>query len=210
MLPQGNNDLRHLAQLLYMQTLKPYKMKHNINKITIVAALVLFAATFTACNKGAQGDPGPTGATGANGNANVLSGQATVHSGDWIWDASYADNYINLEVDDITQDVLDNGTVSVFFADNSNGWIGMPYTDYPTTTTSYTYNFDAYYHGLTITLIYSDGSNIVPGSITFKIVSIGGAFRKAHTGTNWHNYNEVMALAQGQPTSAISIKTVTK
>ena len=204
MLPQGNNDMPHLAQLLYMQTLKPYKMKHNINKITIVAALVMFAGSFTACVKGDRGDAGP------QGNANVLSGQSTIHANDWTWDATYLDNYVNLQVDDITQDVLDNGTVSVFFGDNSNGWIGMPYTDYPTLTTSDTYNFDAYYHGLTITLIYSDGSNIVPNSITFKIVSIGGAFRKAHTGTNWHNYNEVMALAQGQPTSAISIKTVTK
>ncbi len=171
--------------------------------------VLLAALSLTACKKaekGATGPAGPTGATGAQGapgNANVHAGKATLSLSNWGWDATNKTNFANITDADITQDVKDNGTVTVFASTTDGSWLALPYTYNETSSLvvsmGYTYNVGAVRLGLT----HSDGSNNVNPytNCTFKIVAISGAQKRANPATNWQNYKEVMQVLQQTTTN---------
>jgi hypothetical protein len=145
-------------------------MKNLKNYILIFTILGLF----NSCAKdGAPGPTGPTGPQGPTGNANVQSQTFTVTN----WTLSSTPSYqASITDNEITQAILNNGTISAFWADGTGGWIPLPVT-VPTTTgiSSQTWAVDFGLNTIDITVVnndYSTPSN--PGSQTFKIVATAG------------------------------------
>lgn len=96
-----------------------------MQKISIIlSSIVLIGALLTGCAK----DPiaGPAGANGKDGNANVASTIFTSQT--FAYDSTYKDYVIKLNVQKITQKVVDNGMVDVYFqtALNNNAWVQVP------------------------------------------------------------------------------------
>ena len=93
--------------------------------------LLITLTTIVSCKK--EGPPG------ADGNANVHSGTATPANTDWKWSAfwtlttstgttlSYNTRYVDINTDLITQDIVDKGSVQVFFKPNNDSWVPLPY-----------------------------------------------------------------------------------
>lgn len=100
-------------------------------KKIILSALIVSTTLLINC-KGKDGDIGPTGingtngTNGTNGNANVITHIITTTNTDWIFNSTYNSWSCPLAFSEITQDVLDNGTVNVFYSAGSNVWMGMP------------------------------------------------------------------------------------
>ena len=169
----------------------------------MTAAFLMLIATLGSCTKGSKGDTGPqgpaganglNGTNGANGNANVHSGTVTLYASDWTYNSGQWEYYSAVTDADITNDVVDNGMVAAFIQSSTGIWEAMPYTYYYTATQSYMYTFQYYSGGLTFFFEVSDNSTFTLGTVTFKVVTIGGATRRANPNTNWNNYDEVMAV----------------
>ena len=96
----------------------------------------------------------------------------------------------------IDASVVNYGIVSVFFANVSGGWTACPFTQYQTSSLSYTVNYRYNVDTVELSLQHSDLSNNTAPftTATFKFVAVSGAARQAHPLTNWHDYNEVMAV----------------
>lgn len=73
-----------------------------------------------------SGTQGPQGPPGEDGNANVQSYVFTVDTADWTTGSSFSD--ASLIVSQITQDVVDEGTIQVFRGGVSGEWQALPYT----------------------------------------------------------------------------------
>ena len=169
-------------------------MKKTTIKMT--AACFMLIATLGSCVKGDKGAAGTNGTNGTNGNANVHAGTISVGYSDWTYTSSSWTYYFELTDNSITQDVVDNGTVSVFLSSNGGtSWQAIPMTVYINTTESYSFGFKYYLNGATLFLTFSDASTITSSypTYTFKLVAVGGAQRQANPHTNWNNYNEVQA-----------------
>jgi hypothetical protein len=188
-------------------------MKSKITKTAVLFALI---AILGGCTKGDKGDTGPAGADGTNGtngtngkdgNANVHAFTANIASTNWAWDASSFGNYCDINVPDITSTIVSGGTVSVFFGNSGGGWVALPYTDYPTTSTSYTLNYVYYTGGVTLWLFHSDYTNNTAPftSARIKVVVIAGSFKQSHPNIKWNNYNEVKPfLSENSSSAAVS------
>ena len=169
------------------------KITHKALRATIKASAlsIILIATLGSCKKG---DTGAAGINGTNGNANVLANTLTVNPSDWHNSSANWEYYVDFTDDQITQDVVDNGTVSIFFSVFSGtGWQAIPYTYYYNSTTSLSFGYNYILNGGSIFINISNTSTFTFATYTFKIVAIGGAQRKAHPHTNWNNYNEVKA-----------------
>ncbi len=143
---------------------------------------------------GPQGLTGTTGATGPQGNANVNSYTSVVVAANWTWYPSTYTNQVNIPFSQITSDIVTNGMVAVFITGGTNIWSALPYTYYPSTAHSYTVSYSFTTGHVYIDMMWSDYTNSVFTSTTFKYVIIAGALRKAHPNTDWKNYDEVMAV----------------
>jgi len=155
------------------------------------------AFIFTGCTKtgprGATGATGATGPQGPQGNANVIpSAPFTVSS----WSASGATYTASFTSNDITSDIVDNGMVMVYKSYGTSGaprWSPLPDVDGNVSTV-----FDFYDGGFQIYVQTSDGSMPpFPGSVTFRMVVVSSALRKANPNTDWKNYEQAMAAIQG-------------
>jgi len=163
-------------------------------KKTIIA---LFAAalTITGCVKGDKGDTGPSGTNGTNGtngNANVKAGFVTVNPGDWNVGTPAGFYYVDVTNSLITQDIIDNGTVSMFFEGNTGVWVAMPYTYYNTPTVSLSYGFNYSVGSTRISVQNLAGGAITFGTSIFKTVVISAQQKQSHPNTNWKDYDQVM------------------
>lgn len=112
--------------------------------LLIVAALLL---------TGCEGEEGPTGPAGADGNANVKTGTITPTNAEWLWYSyytlqitenswvSYYTRYVDIPVEDITPDFLSTGLVLVLFeADSGSGeWTPLPFK-FVAFSSAYAYN----------------------------------------------------------------------
>lgn len=160
----------------------------NRTTIKIMAATMLLLTTFASCKKG------DTGAAGTNGNANVLDNTLVIRPSDWISSSTNWEYYVDFTDGQITQDVVDNGMVSIFFSVfNGTGWQAIPYTYYYNSTTSLSFGYNYILNGGSIFINISNSSAFTFGTYVFKIVAIGGSQRKAHPNTDWNNYDQVKA-----------------
>lgn len=101
---------------------------------------VLFATAIVLLTMGCEGDVGPAGPPGADGNANVVTGTISPTNADWLWNSTfwfgtatgtatgYFTRYVDIPVDAITADVIANGLTMVSFQAHpgSSPWTALP------------------------------------------------------------------------------------
>jgi hypothetical protein len=142
---------------------------------------------------------GPAGPQGPEGNANVKTDVFSIGGTDWIWLSSYNfenspgnyteyyTRYYDRKNIAVTQDILDNGVVMVYFTPNPisypNMWVPLPYQF--DTLGGYTINYVYVTAPGVVTMQYffipSPGVTNIPDLSTyndetrkFKIVTIAG------------------------------------
>lgn len=162
---------------------------------------------------------GPAGPQGPEGNANVKTDVFSVTSANWLWNSQYEfqtnpssfteyfTRYYVRSNNSITQDVLDNGMVLVYFtpntSDNNNQWAPLPY-QFTDASGNFNYNIVFETSPGSVKLHYffvqTNPTATIPSlssytiaTYKFKIVSVTGktgVFMLAHH-INLNNYQEV-------------------
>jgi hypothetical protein len=104
-----------------------------MNKLFVVMASLVIC--ISSCKKetvvGPKGDTGPAG---ANGNANVKSeGPIVIEPSAWITNSDSLAWTAIIFSEKITQEIVDKGSVEVYFK-KDNVWWSLPYTDGDATT----------------------------------------------------------------------------
>jgi len=183
-------------------------MKKHTMKIT--AAALILIATLGGCVKGDKGDTGPAGTNGtngtngSNGNANVTAYTITVNASNWASGGS-GFYYVDVPFPQITADVVNKGTVSMFKQGNAGVWVAMPYSEYYNSSISFYYGFN---HSVGTTRIFlqnsSGGTITFSGTNYFKAVIIPSSQRRAHPETNWNNYKEVQPFLEASESNRSS------
>lgn len=154
-------------------------------KSILTTCFLICAIFFQSCI--VEGEQGPQGPAGEDGNANVQSSSLTTSN----WTYLSPDWYINFTYSAITQDILDNGAVLVYVKSGSN-YFQLPYTFYPNSSYSRSYTFKHYLGGLTVVVTDSDWlQSPNPGLLTFKVVVIASSAIAKHPNVNLKNYDEV-------------------
>ena len=140
---------------------------------TIHLLMFSLVLVFVSCKKGEMGPEGPQG---ANGNANVVSKIFLPANITWNQTSLFGTNYVtcDLEVPEITQEVLNYGAVQVyggFFW--GQPWSALPLSYFENGRTVH-FSYGIKQGGVTLRMHY--GSNAIPtaSNIQFKVVVIGG------------------------------------
>lgn len=106
--------------------------------------LLISSLLFMACKK--------EGPAGADGNANVKSGTVSLTNADWKWASSwalttsagsntiYSTRYADINTELVTQDIVDKGSVQVFFKPDNDEWAPLPFS-FIDVTRNYSFNF---------------------------------------------------------------------
>ena len=167
-------------------------MKKTFFKTGLVLVIALFAMS---CSKdgsdgatGANGLNGSNGTNGTNGNANVIGTNTfsappsswTASSGNTVWSTT-------LIVPQITQAIVDRGTVSVFYQSGTI-WMALP-TSNP--QNHYFSNFGFVLGQVGVFLVAESGYTITPGTSIFRVVVISPSNKMANPNTNWNDYQQV-------------------
>lgn len=157
----------------------------KIIKLVTIVFLIAGATTFSNCAK--DGAVGPAGEDGKDGNANVVS--SSIISGNWTFvSPSWSQAFTYAA---ITQDILDNGAVLVYVASGAN-YFQLPYTFYPSSSYSRTYNYVHYLGGLKVYVTDSDLTTpATPGTLEFKVVVIEASFLMKNPNVDLNDYQAV-------------------
>jgi hypothetical protein len=154
------------------------KQIKNFSALLSMAALLL-----SGCAK--DGAIGPAGPRGAQGNANVISD--VFFNQDFSFVASNNDYELYLNDNAITQTVLDQGAVLVYFqlSSNTSGWTMLPGT----------------FNGVAINVSYglgqvqiTDGTMPTNGPFNFKIVALPPYAMKSHPDLNVKDFSAVQKV----------------
>jgi hypothetical protein len=166
----------------------------NMKKI-----LLFCAALFVISSCGKDGAPGATGPQGPSGNANVHSSTFVVTSTQWQTTGTSGtdyEKYVDLSDPYITQDILDNGAVLVYWITSSGINVQLPYQNvYPAGSTPFIYQPSATVGTATVEAYYTDWTsfNFNAGSqIKFKVVTIDGSLRVTHPEINWKDPQSIV------------------
>ncbi|MCX6244870.1 MAG: hypothetical protein NTU98_09215 [Bacteroidetes bacterium] len=155
-------------------------MKKAIFTWLAFAAMILL---FNSCSK-----DGATGPAGTNGNTNVHSKTFVVNPSDWNVNSTNLTRFLTDSA--ITQDIIDNGSVEMF-VNYGDSWRPLPFTNFWAPSPQ-TYQGSFYLNEFDIFVWRNDGLQpIVPGVLTFKVVTIAGSAKTANPNINWKNYEEV-------------------
>ncbi len=163
-----------------------------MNKLLILS--LLFAVVLFGCAK--DGEPGPPGKDGIDGNANVVSISKTIIPEEWIMTGTEGVDlmcYASINVPEITSSILNSGTVIVFNSwDNGTFFEALPSTYYfGEFDTNLTYTYDL--SRVTIWVADSDLLTVPPGfDLSIRIVVISGNL--ATSNLNLEDYKVVETL----------------
>ena len=152
---------------------------------------------------GCEGEQGPIGPAGADGNANVKTGTISPTNAEWLWhnyytlqtspgsETRYYTRYVDIPVAEITPDIISTGLVLVFFeADPGSGnWTPLPF-QYVAFGSAYAYNivYDVMEGMIRLHYFYTrnDLSGTIPNlqnavipTYTFKYMVIEGTVLQA-------------------------------
>lgn len=157
--------------------------------ITIILGVVVLLTGFNACKKEEYQPKGDYQPKGNYGNANVISGTATISN--WTYDGTNVWYTATLIDNDISQDIVDGGAVMVYLVNGGTN-LALPVTVYPSSSYSETIS---YVYGLQQVVIFIQDSDLIqpanPGTLTFRIVKISPAGMAAHPDVDYHNYTAV-------------------
>jgi hypothetical protein len=157
------------------------------NLIIMKKLLTLLSFTFliTSCAK--DGEDGAPGAQGPAGNANVKSFNFMVTPGQWQATGGVGvdyERYVDLSVAEVTQDIVDNGAVLVYWK-SSGSAVQLPVT-FP--TGGNTLNLLSSFSVGTVSLEYyfsNFSSFTVNQNFDFKVIVIDGTLRLQHPEIDW-------------------------
>jgi len=159
--------------------------------------IILFAA-FTALLSGCAKDGDP-GAQGPAGNANVKSFSFSTTPGSWITNGTVGQSnhakYVEFSIPEITQDILDDGMVLVYW-DLGTGINPLP-TVLPLSSSVFMNMFTYSSLGkVEVDLQLSDlqTPNTTGVNWSYKVVVASGFNRITHPEIDWKNYNSVSSL----------------
>lgn len=162
-------------------------MKKAILKSVVVCAIALF--TISCSNDGEQGPPGKDG---IDGNANVV-GSTSITTTSSNWTSYYGGSLwiANLTgATSITQSIVDKGMVCVYRKYTSNGT--TQWSPLPDTNTNINVSFD---YGVGIINFYAQSTNGAsipnPGAMTFRFVAVSPTNKMANKNVNWRDYEQV-------------------
>lgn len=167
--------------------------------LRLLSFAAVIAIALAGC-AGKDGAPGATGPQGPQGNANVIDHTFPIISTDWSFSLPgyYWVQFID---NDITQSILNTGSVEVFVNYNTGSWNNLPYTEVISPSLTGIWSLNEALNTMQINYTYSDQINhndpnteYTASTIYFKIVCIAGPVMKKHPNTNWHNYNEVESI----------------
>jgi hypothetical protein len=157
-------------------------MKKNMLMIAIICPLISLG--------GCKGEKGETGPSGPAANANVHSMQLAIATADWLNSTTAGVVYYSKTIPQITANVVNGGTVLVYYQLATGIWATIPNSLVNTSGQSYTLQ---YIYGLDGGV---GGMQIVMGSTaslkfnaTFKIVIIDGKLDLSKI--NIKDYDEV-------------------
>src|ERR1700748_315756 len=85
-----------------------------MKKFVIFFSSLIFVIFFDAC----QGPVGPQGPPGYNGVANIVAYDISTNSSSWTYDTNNDLYYSDAQIPDITQAVIDAGTVQAFYSNS--------------------------------------------------------------------------------------------
>jgi len=167
--------------------------------VRLLLLLTVVALMVTAC----EGERGPTGPAGADGNANVKTGTISPTNPEWLWNQYYTlqidpsswmryyTRYVDIPVEEITPDIISTGLVLVFFEAHpgSGNWTPLPF-QYVSFGAAYAYNlvYDVMEGMIRLHYFYSlndlsgtipDLQNAVIPTFTFKYMVIEGTALEA-------------------------------
>lgn len=132
-----------------------------------IFVIFLFVTLFTSCKK-------EVGPQGLPGNANVKTTMFTVSANQWLITPESPTNAYTTElsVNDITPDIMDAGSVDLFFWSGGSkpGWSSLPQSN-PYHSIYFTYSVSK----IIVIYMYPDSSLVQnPGQKEFKVVVISG------------------------------------
>ena len=121
----------------------------TLRLLSFAAAIAIAGCT------GPKGDAGPAGQNGANGNANVIDHTFSVSS--WTWTASPGYWWAQWTDNDITQSILNTGSVNVFVSyNNGTSWNNIPYSEVVSPTLTGVWTVNAALNTMQVNYTYSD------------------------------------------------------
>jgi len=165
-----------------------------MKKLFLYFAVLLLIA---ACGK--DGSPGATGPQGPSGNVNIHSTTFIVNATQWQTTGTSGTDYekfVDLSDPYITQDILDNGAVLVYWITSSGINIQLPYQNvYPAGSVPFIYQPSATVGTATVEAYYSDWGSFnfnASSQIKFKVVTIDGSLRVMHPEINWKDPQSIV------------------
>ena len=154
-------------------------------RLFLMFGLFIGGLVLTSCTK--EGEVGPEGPAGKDGNANVNSKEFTITN--WVKDGDEYKGTISYSA--ITADIIDKGAVLVYLANGNGGYMSMPIS-FVVNGNLYTFTPVFYEGGVTVWASSTSTSYTGPTTGTFKVVVIdGNSARKAKTTIDFSNYKEV-------------------
>ena len=173
-------------------------MKHSQAILRYCFVILCVFILFTGCVKGPKGDQGDPG---LNGQAvqNVHSFSFTVSPTQWYYYGS-GFYYYDASISQITQNVVDSGSLSMFVEGNSGVWLALPYTISNSSTNFINYGFN---YSLGHSRVWMDNSTqstlSITSSYTYRAVIVSSTMRVNHPNVNWNDPVQVMAIIDAQP-----------
>lgn len=154
---------------------------------------VLAMILVTSCAK--DGDTGPQGPPGANGNANIKSVSFSVSPGDWSTygtpGSANHGKYYQKSIPQITNTIMFTGMVMGYLVNNDFEG-NLPVTLYP--ASNYHVQINGF-HGVGAYEVGIYQSNLstpnIVGTFSFRVVIADGTLRAMNPDLDWNNYQEV-------------------
>lgn len=153
---------------------------------------VLLVLSFAACSKeGPAGPIGPAGPDGPRGPGSAKGQTFTIAAANWTYSApSWNGTIISA---DITQAIVNQGGVFVYWKNPGGNWVALPLTYYPTDWYSSTLQAEHYVGGVKILKTDSELTQPTnPGDMMFKVLAVSGDGMVRNPDLNWNNLPEVI------------------
>lgn len=162
-----------------------------MNRLSRLSLFLFALALVSACTKeGPAGPEGPTGPQGPAGPGSAKGKTFTIAAANWTYTApSWSGTISNA---DITQAIVDQGGVFVYWKKPDGNWVALPFIDYPTDWYSSTLQAEHKVGSVNILITDSELTQpISPGDRTFKVIAVSGDGMVRNPDLNWNNLAEV-------------------
>lgn len=172
------------------------KLKSIMKKVKTLLLSTILVVMFNGCAK--DGETGPAGPAGKDGNSNVHSQTFNINPSQWYHvgvNGQAGDGYQTDETCSlITTDILNSGAVLVYYSTNNSLWNSLPLT-VPYSGFSQSILVQYSLNQISFIVADSDNNTVQPAVVIyFKVVVMSSTQKVSNPNINWNNYNEVQAV----------------